>query len=455
MIRSRTSLAWALACVSAFTLTMTDADERQHIGSKYAPWGAELMGNADGSISAFSGPPTVPDTYNPSTPGLRPDPFADDRPLFSITADNMSQYSDKLSEGIKAMFRRYPSYRMDIYPTRRTASYPAFYLENARKNLDSCKTLNEGLGLTGCYAGTPFPFPKNGNEVLWNRFFKYEGHAIGADRMYGIVVDRRGREIITSVGRHEILRPIFDPQRVEPVGDDEFFQYQRSDYLEPVRMSGEKDVVQDSIDMVNVGRRAWMYMPGQRRVKLAPDLSYDSPSPLGGGVAVVDELALFYGPADRYDFALHGKQEMFIPYNSYRLNDPNVCSHSVAHTPSFINPDCVRWELHRVWKVEAILKEGYRHLYPRRVMYLDEDLWGTGISDNYDSTGQVYRITKSFPITLYEDTGHSSDETVTYDLLTGAYHRSQATVMGGGYTIREPRPLRFFSPQALTGTGIR
>ena len=455
MFKMKKNLILAAACFSVSVIAVADADERDLIGTKYTPWGAELQGNAAGTIPAFSGPPSVPASYDPSKPGLRPDPFADDKPLFSITRENMAQYADQLTEGLKEMFRKYPNYRMDIYPTRRTASYPDLYLENAKKNLDSCKTVNNGLGLTGCYAGTPFPFPKNGNEVLWNRFFKYEQHAMGTDGMYGIVIDGRGREIITGVGRQEFLWPIFDPNRTEPVGDTEYFQYQRVDYAEPARMNGERLVIQDSIDMVNTGRKAWQYLPGQRRVKLAPDIAYDSPSFLGGGMVVVDELAIFYGATDRYDMNLHGKQEMFIPYNSYKLNDINQCSHSVAHTPNFINPDCVRWELHRVWKVEANLKDGQRHIYPRRVMYWDEDLWGTGISDNYDASGNIYRLTMSFPITFYEANGHATDETVTYDMGTGGYTRSQTTVEGGGYTIREPRPLRHFNPQALSGGGIR
>lgn len=455
MLNIKTSLAIAVACVSAMSISFANADKRELIGTEYTPWGAEMQGNSEGTIPAFGGPPPVPASYDPAKPGVRPDPFADDKPLFSITPENMDQYADKLTEGLKEMFRKYPTFRMDIYPTRRTASYPEFYLNNAKKNLDSCKTVNNGLGLTGCYAGTPFPFPKDGNEVLWNRFFKYEHHAIGSDGMHGIVVDRRGREIITGVARQEFLWPIFDPNRTEPVGDKEFFQYQRVDYSEPARMNGERLVIQDSIDMVGTGRSAWQYLPGQRRVKLAPDIAYDSPSLLGAGIAVVDELAIFYGATDRYDMNLQGKQEMFIPYNSYKLNDANQCSHSVAHTPNHLNPDCVRWELHRTWKVEANLKDGQRHIYPRRVMYLDEDLYGTGISDNYDASGNIYRLTMSFPITLYEDVGHATDETVTYDLATTAYHRSQSTVEGGGYTIREPRPLRHFNPQSLSGGGIR
>ena len=430
-------------------------EEIGQIGSKYTPWGAELQGNADGSIPAYSGPIKPPASYDPKNPGYRPDPFADEKPLFSVTSANMEQYADQLSEGMKEMLRKYPSYRMDVYPTRRTASYPDYFLENAKKNLTACKTVNDELGLSGCYGGTPFPFPKTGNEVMWNRLLKFDQFAFETPLFTGSVVDSSGTRIVTGVSSMQIQYPIFDPKRTEPIGEKDVYEMLRNDYTDPARKNGEKIVVRDSIDMVGTGRRAWQYLPGQRRVKLAPDIAYDTPSPTGAGVAVVDELAVFYGALDRYNFKLVGKKEMFIPYNTFKLHDKNVCPDPVAETPSHLNPDCMRWERHRVWVVEATLKEGKRHVYPRRMIFLDEDLWGTGISDNYDATGKVYRVTHSLPITFYEAHGHATDETVTYDLATGAYHRSQNPTMGSGWVITEPRPDSFFSSASMAGGGIR
>ncbi|MFC3608818.1 DUF1329 domain-containing protein [Stutzerimonas tarimensis] len=453
-MRSVIAVAISGGCVLSAQAAATQ-EEISQVGTKYTPWGAEMQGNADGSIPPYTGPITPPASYDPRNPGYRPDPFADEKPLFSVTAANMDQYADQLSEGMKEMLRKYPSFRMDIYPTHRTAAYPDYFLENARKNLTACKTVNDELGLSGCYGGTPFPFPKTGNEVMWNRLLKFDQFAFETPLFTGVVVDSSGRRNVTGVASMQIQYPIFDPKKTDPIADDAVYEMIRNDFTDPARKNGEKIVVRDSIDMVNIGRRAWQYLPGQRRVKLAPDIAYDTPSPTGAGVAVVDELAVFYGALDRYNFELKGKKEMFIPYNTYKLHDRNVCPDQVAETPNHLNPDCMRWEKHRVWVVEATLKEGKRHVYPRRMIFLDEDLWGTGISDNYDATGKVYRVTHSLPITFYEATGHATDETVTYDLATGAYHRSQNPTMGSGWVITEGRPDSFFSPQSMAGGGIR
>ena len=63
----------------------------------------------------------------PKPGGKRGDPFKDDKPLFSITAQNLDKYADKLADGTKAMFKKYPDYRIDVYPTRRTAAAPVSY----------------------------------------------------------------------------------------------------------------------------------------------------------------------------------------------------------------------------------------------------------------------------------------------------------------------------------------
>ena len=431
------------------------SDEIKQIGTLFLPWGAEKAGNADGTIPAYTGPISPPNTYDPSKPGLRPDPFADEKPLFSVDSQNMAQYADKLSEGIKAMLERHPTYRLDIYPSHRTASYPQLFQENASKNALSCKTKDDGLALDGCFAGTPFPFPKTGNEVMWNRLLKFDQFAFQTEGMASTVVDTRGTRTVTGVGKMYIQYPIFDPKRTEPISADEIYEMLRIDFNEPARKNGEKLIVHDSIDMVKTGRRAWQYLPGQRRVKLAPDLSYDTPSPTGAGVSVVDESAVFYGALDRYDFKLLGKKEMFIPYNAYKIRDPSVCPNAMAEGKNHLNPDCMRWELHRVWAVEATLKEGKRHVYPRRVLYWDEDLPGVGVGDAYDSTGKIYRGSHSIPITFYEGVGHMTDEWATYDLASGAYNRQQNATMTGGWIVTDPRPATFFSAGALTGGGIR
>jgi len=448
------ALSFALAGPAAATAT---PEEIKTLGTTHTLWGAEMAGNKDGTIPAYTGPIKPPASYDAKNPGVRPDPFAAEKPLFSIDAKNMAQYADKLSPGIQAVLKKYATYRIDVYPSHRTASYPKFFTDNTLKNATgACKTVNDGLQIAGCHGGMPFPFPKTGNEVMWNRLLKYDAYALMSANMTGSVVDTQGNRTVTGMGTMWIQYDIFDPERTTPIADQEIYERLRIDYNEPARKAGEKLIVQDSVDMVSVGRRAWSYLPGMRRVKLAPDIAYDTPSPTGGGAGTVDEAAVFYGSLDRYDFKLVGKRELYIPYNTYKVRDPKQCPSSVSmSTKNHLNPDCVRWELHRVWEVKATLKPGKRHVYPTRTLYWDEDLPGVGIADNYDSTGQIFRVTHTLPITMYETAAHSTDEWVTMDLATGNYARQEDVTDRGGWVAIPLKPKTFFASEALAGEGVR
>jgi hypothetical protein len=55
--------------------------------------------------------------------------------------------------------------------------------------------------------------------------------------------------------------------------------------------------------------------------------------------------------------------------------------------PKHINPACERWELHRVWVVEATRKDGVRHAQKKRRYYIDEDTFGAAVYDAWDDSG--------------------------------------------------------------------
>lgn len=437
------------------SLAAVSPEEAKQLGTTLTPWGAEIAGNADGTIPKYTGGIQPPASYDPGRPGIRPDPFADEKPVLTITAKNMQQHAAKLTEGTKALFSRYPDFRIEVYPTHRTARYPEFYQQNSLKNASDCQLGTDGLQLKGCWAGAPFPIPKSGQEVMWNRVLKYEGHAFRADDLMTTVVDANGTVIDTAGWKQWNQYPLWDPQRKEKLAGNELNELLRSDYNSPARKAGEKLVLQDGIDMLNSSRRAWSYVVGQRRVKLSPDVAYDTPSPTGAGIGTVDDSSVFFGSLDRYDFTLVGKKEMYIPYNLFRIQDPENCSHATVHTKNFVNPDCMRWELHRVWVVEAKLKPGKRHIYPRRTLYWDEDYLGVGMSDAYDSTGKIYRVSQSESFPMYESAGHISGQFAVYDLASGAYVRQAYSSGKTGWYTAEPVPLTTFSAQAMSAGGIR
>lgn len=448
-------------CFLSFALTMltvhhaqaaVDSEAAQQLREALTPWGAERAGNADGSIPAYTGTVKPAASFNPATPGERPDPFAGEQPIVTITASNMAQFRDKLSEGAQALLQKYPSFRMDVYPSHRTANYPQWVQENSIKNATRCKTINGGLGVADCFGGVPFPIAKDGYEVMWNKLLRFESPSF-AYRGQGWFVTPTGVPVLQAENMQTMEYPYYDKSKTSFGATDSYWLY-RIDYKKPTRKAGESLMLHDSIDPVNTGRRVWQYIPGQRRIKLAPDVAYDTPSPESAGAANVDDGVLFNGALDRFDWKLVGKKELYIPYNDFKLNDPKQCPTSRTLVQGTLLPDCVRWELHRVWVVEATLKAGARHNYHKRVFYFDEDVF-TGISDNYDSAGKLYRTAQTFYSPRYESDGHDATTTVVYDLSSGAYSTLSYKVdVGGTYDVPK-KDARFWSPDAMAASSAR
>lgn len=437
-------------------LAAVSADEARQLGSTLTPWGAEKAGNQDGTIPAYTdGYVKPPAGFDPRNPQVRPDPFADEKPLFSITVANLARYADKLSDGTKALLQRYPDFRMDVYPTHRTQRYPVYINERSLKNATACRTTRDGLALDGCYGGVPFPIPKTGNEVMWNHNLHYQSPSFAARGTINLV-DASGH--MTMLGENTLWEefPIFYPESNAPLSPNAPYWLLRTEWSGPARMAGEKLVVIDYVDPIENRRKVWQYLPGQRRVKLAPEVAYDTPSPASGGTQLVDDSSLFNGAQDRFDFKLVGKKEMLIPYNNFKLFEEAKCPESKRYPKGHPEPACMRWELHRVWEVEATLKAGVRHAYARRKFYFDEDQPGAGTSDNYDAAGKLYRSVFGLYIPMYETSDQGFGESaLTLDFQTGAYLVQVDTSRGRLEPSASRLPARAFTGDALAAEGLR
>lgn len=432
-------------------------EEIKQLSTTLTPWGAEKAGNKAGSIPAYTGQIKVPANYDPKKPGVRPDPFSNEKPLYSVDAKNMAQYADLLADGLKVMLQKYPTFRIDVFPSHRTMVYPKWVQDNSIKNATSCKSVNNNLTLEGCYGGIPFPLPKTGSEVMWNHVVKYSAPESWEARFQAWVVDASGTTTLQGDQLAAYRSPFFDSRRdgPNPVGTD-FFEYRHDTYA-PARKAGEKLTILESTKMGTSagGTRIWQYLPGQRRVKLSPDLAYDTPQPQGGGAETMDDVRAFAGALDRFDFKLIGKREMLIPYNTFKIEAGGTCPAKILLTPKHYNPDCVRWELHRVWAVEGVPKPGVRHIYSKRVMYFDEDAPGAGISDSYDAAGKPYRFNAVFPYPFYEGEAQGTDRFATFDLQTGAYAEAVGAAETGGWYMIPRKADFYYTADSLAGSGIR
>jgi hypothetical protein len=424
------------------------ADEAKTLGTTLTAVGAEKAGNKEGTIPAYSGGMTSAPASYKSGDGIRPNPFGSDKPKFAIDAKNLAQYQGNLTEGTKALIQKYPSFRVDVYPTQRTVAFPKFVTDNTVKNATRAKTLNEGRSIEGAHAGFPFPIPKTGNEAMWNHLVRFNGPAYEA-KYRNLNVDANGRVALATEGISVQEYPFWDNARSEA----ETYWRLKLTYTGPARRAGEALLLVDPLDIGTKDRRAWSYLPGQRRVKVAPDLSHDTPNPGTAGATTFDDTFIFNGSMDRFEFKLVGKKEMFVPYNAYAAVYQS--KQDDLFKPNHLNPDAVRWELHRVWVVEATLKEGKRHVYSKRTFYLDEDSWAALASDEYDARGQLWRTGFAYMAPSYDLPAPYTDMFGHYDLVSRVYSVTGFIAETGGMRHTKALSEREWTADALAGAGIR
>jgi hypothetical protein len=111
------------------------------------------------------------------------EPNAEVKDLFlpvSMASISAQPTDTLLLEGAIELMQRYPSYRIDVYPTRRSHALPQYVYDNTALNVTRAQISADGLGVTGAYGGIPFPIPASGVEVMWNHLTAYEGESLKA-----------------------------------------------------------------------------------------------------------------------------------------------------------------------------------------------------------------------------------------------------------------------------------
>jgi hypothetical protein len=168
----------------------------------------------------------------------------------------------------------------------------------------------------------------------------------------------------------------------------------------------------------------------------------------------VDDDYVFNGSPERYTWKLVGKQEIYVPYHNFKVNDPAL-KYSELIKPNTINPDYVRYELHRVWVVEANLKQGVRHIYKKRILYADEDNWLALWADNYDNRDQLWRIAFVAYFYSQESKTFHRGASMYHDLTSGAYEAGYLTNERGKdwWRLNQPMSPAMFAPEAAARAG--
>lgn len=414
-------------------LAGVSADEAARLGKDLTPTGAIRAGNADGSIPEWTGKSNFPqetiDLTREELERLRtgdPDELEAKfrgalsgdllTPQFTITKDNMAQYADKLTDGHKAMLQQYPSFKIPVYKGVRTAFFPDRIYEETKLNATRAELIGTD-SVKGAKIGFPFPLPKSGAEVIWNHKMKFRGSA--ARRF-------NNQAIVKPDGSYTITKIIEDVKFKYANLDEQddksskIIAYYLSETISPPRVAGQLTLVHETADQASGGRSAWLFSPGLGRVNRAPDVGYDNPAVGTDNEQYNDQIDVFNGALDRYNWKLIGKKEMYIPYNAYEINSPKVKYDDIL-TPFHVNPKLTRFELHRVWVVEATLKEGTRHNFAKRVFYVDEDSWSIAVVDCYDDRGGLWKVQEAHLLTAPFVPTTTGIPELIYDLQSKRY----------------------------------
>jgi hypothetical protein len=418
------------------------------LGGVLTPFGSVKAGNADGTIPAWDGGySTLPAAYKAGDP--IPDAFPDDQMIVKITSNNMAKYQAKLSVGQQGLLQKYPDFNIQVFQTRRTAIAPQYVYDYIAKNAINASLVADGIAVEGAYGGIPFPIPKNGNEVIWNHLLAFQGSTIyTVTDAYAVTAS--GQLVFEERGNIWLQYPYYFPN-----GEGRWNGLYKTQFIQPTAppyAAGGSIVQLAPVNTTIHDVEGWTYLIGQRRVRRAPELQFDTPNSLEGGVVNWDEGNIFNGKLTEYNFNFLGIQEIYVPYNSNKFNSAPV---EQQYLPHFVNPDLVRWELHRCRVVELTLKPGYRNVDARRIIYCDEDTGAAVMGEVYDANGGLWKLQYNTPwVAPQVPTVQTFSNFILYDLHAGNYASGNCF---NSETKPQWKPIQelsetFFSPGQLAAS---
>ena len=410
------------------------------------PFGATRAGNESGSIPAWEGGLTSPPAGYAGPGSMHVDPFANDAVLYTVTAANLSEHVDQLTPGLQAMLQRYPdSFRIPVYPSRRSHAAPQWVYDNTRRNAESARLTEDGLGIEGAFGGIPFPQPSEALQVYWNHVTRWRGQYL-TNRGHDANVYADGKFTLITRSTQVKFHFYAPGGSVEALGNRLFSLL--STVTAPARLARSGVLVHETLNQDASPRQAWIYDSGRRRVLRAPLLAFDMSIGDADALRTSDDTDMINGSPSRFEWKLLGRREMLIPYNNYRLEQGET---ETLLQPGHMDPARTRFELHRVWVIEANLKPEWRHVYARRVFFVDEDSWTVSIADQYDSNGKLWRASLAFLKNYYELPATLPAAFAFHDLASGRYHVQGLAVDGKEAMTLDPVPEdTAFTPAALS-----
>ena len=443
--------ALTLSLVASAAMADVPANVANRLGQDLTPMGAEKAGSSAG-VGSWSGQridgSALLQGYDG---GALPNPYASDKPLYTITAANAGDYDAQLTTGQKAMLATYPdTFKLNVYESRRSCTYPDFVYKAAKRNAEVGKVVDGGNGISESIMASPFPIPSSALEIVWNHTLRYRGERVARDFNYA--APTVSGDYSLTYTRDEIVFSYSDAQnsRAEDLNNISiwFVAYTSA----PARRAGNVVLVHETLNMAKEGRKAWTYSPGTRRVRRAPNIAYDNPVTNGDGLGTSDQYDGYNGAPDRYDWTVAEKAEKLSQQNNYQAV---LTPYEELLQAGHANQDVMRYELRRQWVVEGNLKGNARHIYAKRVLRMDEDSSQMSAGEMYDGRGELWRIQEIGQAPDYRPEAQvcwTSGGEFTYDLLAGRYL---------GLAMKSGRPANFvtglerLTPDYYTPANVR
>ena len=425
--------ALTLSLVASAAMADVPANVANRLGQDLTPMGAEKAGSSAG-VGSWSGQridgSALPQGYDG---GALPNPYASDKPLYTITAANAGDYDAQLTTGQKAMLATYPdTFKLNVYESRRSCTYPDFVYKAAKRNAEVGKVVDGGNGISESIMASPFPIPSSALEIVWNHTLRYRGERVARDFNYA--APTANGDFTLTYTRDEIVFSYSDAQnsRAEDLNNISiwFVAYTSA----PARRAGNVVLVHETLNMAKEGRKAWTYSPGTRRVRRAPNIAYDNPVTNGDGLGTSDQYDGYNGAPDRYDWTVAAKAEKLSQQNNYQAV---LTPYEELLQAGHANQDVMRYEMRRQWVVEGNLKGDARHIYAKRVLRMDEDSNQMSAGEMYDGRGELWRIQEIGQAPDFRPEAQvcwTTGGEFTYDLLAGRYL---------GLAMKSGRPANF------------
>jgi len=443
--------ALTLSLVASAAMADVPANVANRLGQDLTPMGAEKAGS-DSGVGSWSGASIDGSALLQGYDGgALPNPYASDKPLYTITAANAGDYDAQLTTGQKALLATYPdTFKLNVYGSRRSCTYPDFVYKAAKRNAEVGKVVDGGNGISESIMASPFPIPSSALEIVWNHTLRYRGERVARDFNYA--APTANGDYTLTYTRDEIVFSYSDAQnsRAEDLNNISiwFVAYTSA----PARRAGNVVLVHETLNMAKEGRKAWTYSPGTRRVRRAPNIAYDNPVTNGDGLGTSDQYDGYNGAPDRYDWTVAAKAEKLSQQNNYQAV---LTPYEELLQAGHANQDVMRYEMRRQWVVEGNLKGDARHIYAKRVLRMDEDSSQMSAGEMYDGRGELWRIQEIGQAPDYRPEAQvcwTTGGEFTYDLLAGRYL---------GLAMKSGRPANFvtglerLTPDYYTPANVR